>query len=152
MKIGPEQWRWVTIDSVGVPRGGIYGRPHQIAKKLSRFGIFLAWSQIAHCFDVYTHNAGGPIIHQFRCRKMGNLEPIVLSDELAELLITLQAECPSGETLATRLLKQQQEVDMEEAHKRAVEAQDMESAVMRMSALDMGVVTANTQIIVPEMN
>ena len=152
MRIGPEKWRWVTIDSVGVPRGGVFGRPRAIAKKLARFGIHLAWSQIAHCFDLYTTTADGRLIHQFRCKKLGTGDPIVLCDELVDLMVHLQKHCPSGETMANRLVKQQQEHEMEVAHQQAMDDAAAKPEILRAIELGTGERTSNTSIIVPGMN
>ncbi|HUU94203.1 MAG TPA: hypothetical protein VM487_00570 [Phycisphaerae bacterium] len=149
MRIGPENWGWVSIDEAGVPQGGRWGNARQFAEKAAKQDMFLAWSRPWECFDLYTRLGNGQIIHQFRFLNPGTGRPIPLCLELLDLMVYLRNR-PSGGTLADKLDKFNAEMRYEAVCERQRQLEAMRAQVMDKVSLDMGR-TPKVTIEVPDM-
>lgn len=85
MRIGPSHWRWVSIDSAGVPHGGPYGRVRDWANVLSRHGLTVGWSRLHRCFGVCSHRGKRWVCHMLLQRTSGG--PIPFTRKLINLLL-----------------------------------------------------------------
>lgn len=63
MKIGPDNWRAVSIGSSGVPRTAAGCNVERAAAKLKKLGLKLAWTHLGPCFFVYEKKAQEYICH-----------------------------------------------------------------------------------------
>jgi len=152
VRIGPESYHWHDIRSAGVPRGGRFGRPRAIAKKLKRFGIFVAWSDIGRCFDIYTKSPGGRLVSQWRCLR--GVDPLPLTDGFAELMIFLKHEQGKAKSVASMMAfyKQQQAKRAYEAESQKRKIRDeLKREAIRAAQIRMRERTPMESIIVPAM-
>jgi hypothetical protein len=58
MRVGPDHWNAVSIDSAGVPHGGRWGYVDWFAKRLKHYGLTLCWQRSWGCFAVVRNNGG----------------------------------------------------------------------------------------------
>jgi len=54
MMIGPQDWKWFTTDTAGVPQWGIWGDVRAFEVEAEPHGLHVAWSGIFNCFVIYT--------------------------------------------------------------------------------------------------
>ncbi|HUX16987.1 MAG TPA: hypothetical protein VMW52_10980 [Phycisphaerae bacterium] len=149
MRIGPPSWNWVSIDSLGVPGGGLWGHPRQFAEQAAAFGLYVAWSQIWGCFDIYSRLASGKIIHQFRCLRQDNQKPIPLNEDFLTVLVYLQNHTPDVGTLTTRYAHFRAAERYEEAKELAAQKAAMREELLPGVDLQLGTRTPRTTILVP---
>jgi len=151
MRVGPERWRWVTIDSAGVPTGGQYGQVQFVAEMIEPLGLRLAWSHVWRCFCVYEARADGRIIDHFHFRRPMEGTVIPLTPIWFEVFRYLR-ERWGPEELRVAMLKQDAKEQYEAHAEYEQEMADMESPVMDAVSLNMGLRTPRAQIVVPSMN
>lgn len=150
MRVGPESYCWQDIASAGVPRGGQFGRPSAMAKRLRRHGMYLAWSWTWKCFDVYTRARSGKLTMQWRCWKQGR--PLPLTDEFVDLMIYLKRDMVahrSNESMAKFFNQQQAELKYEQMVEQRKYTEMMRNDVLHATDLATGARTPATSIIVP---
>lgn len=88
MRIGPEHWHCVSLDTAGVPHGGRYGRVEWVAQRMARHGLTLCWQSRDHRFGVASRR-GGQWIWQCLLTKgfTPQGDPLYLNDEVLFLLL-----------------------------------------------------------------
>lgn len=104
MQIGADQRQWVTIDSPGVPTGGIYGHPAEVERLVEPLGYKLAWSWLAGAFVLYTERTDGEISVSWWFKKFGSDEPLPVTRDYVVLLQHMK-EVAAGTDLMTYLRK-----------------------------------------------
>ena len=104
MRIGPEHWRWVTVDTPGVPTGGIYGEVDEFVKLIEPHGLKLAWSQIWDCFCLYEEVGLDRILDHFHFIGRPNV-PIALDEEWLDIFLCLRETAPTGTSLIAEMAK-----------------------------------------------
>ena len=137
MRIGPENWHWVSIDSIGVPTGGRYGHPEQVAREIEPLGYHLAWSQLFHAFVLYSVGTD----HRIRCEwTFYNAKDLIPIPVLPEWITILQhmKEHAAGENVTDFLLKLEADVKYQQACDEEAETQAMANDVMQATELDLG--------------
>ena len=151
MRVGPERWRWVSIDSAGVPTGGQYGQPALLAEMIESLGLKLAWSWLYKCFVLYEVRADGRIVDHFHFRRPIGLTTIPVTAFWFEVFRGLR-ERWGGTEMRQALQMQVAQEDYEANCEREAEAEMLRKPVMDMVELNMGLRTPRAQIIVPSMN
>ncbi|MDD4888395.1 MAG: hypothetical protein PHU85_00565 [Phycisphaerae bacterium] len=147
MRIGPESWQWVTIDSPEVPMGGHYGDVATFAEAAERRGLKLAWSRLWQCFCLYQELPGGHIRdHHHFCTSRAR--PMPLDPEWLNLFDKLR-EMYVGISLDEGLKRVEAEVLYEQEAERLRQEEAMQGDVMDSVTLGMGLRTPRRAILVP---
>ncbi len=148
MRIGPEQWHWVSIDTVGVPTGGKYGDVQRFAAKIAPHGLKLAWKQQWDCFVMYEVR-GDEYIPHVTFKDWSTMKPIPVRDEHIRTFLAMRKLYPTQPTIEFAMkqhdakLKYEKQVEMRQAR------EDRREALMRATDLSMGFVTPRALIVVP---
>jgi len=150
MRIGPEKWRWVSIDTIGVPTGGRYGHPEQVAKEIEPLGYQLAWSQLFGAFVLYTVGADQRIRHEFTFYNAKDLIPIPVLPEWITILQAIKEDAV-GRNVTDFLLNLEADVKYQQACEDEADDEAMAHDVMQATELDMGR-TPNLTVMVPGRN
>ena len=151
MRIGPERWLWVSIDSVGVPTGGKYGQPRLLAEMIEPLGLELAWSWLYKCFTLYEVRSDQRIIDHFHFRRPIGLTTIPVTPFWFEVFRFMR-ERWGKEEMRKAMLMQGAKEDYEARREQEAEMEAMRIPVMDGVALDMGLRSPRAQIIVPGWN
>ena len=61
MRIGEPFWQWVTLDSIGVPTGGVHGDVKRFHDGVKEMGLDLAWSRLYDIFFLFRQHKNGKI-------------------------------------------------------------------------------------------
>lgn len=61
MRIGEPSWQWVTLDSIGVPTGGVHGDVRRFHDGVKEMGLDLAWSRMYGIFFLFRQRKNGKI-------------------------------------------------------------------------------------------
>ncbi len=156
MRIGPESWNWVSIDTAGVPSGGAYGDIQGIAPLLEEEGWKLAWSELWHHFTMYQEMANGHIIvHANFCNwsvtdpDTGEPAIIPLRVEHVETFKMLREKHPDAPTIEHAMKQQVAKEKYDKAVARQQAIDDRADEVERAVSLTMGDEKKLT-IVVPE--
>ncbi len=146
MVIGPERWRWVSIDTPGVPTGGKYGNVEEFVKLIEPHGWKLAWSKVWNCFCLYEERPDGTIADLMHF-VYPNGEPIPLSPDWIDVFKFLREEY-AGTDFMTALA--QLDAEMQYEANREYERQMAETLpeAQRAWELDHG---AARRIVVPQI-
>jgi len=147
MRIGPEKWRWVSIDTLGVPSGGRYGHPAQVAREVEPLGYKLAWSQRFNAFVLYSVGADQRIRCEFTFYNAKDMIPIPVLPEWITILQHMK-EHAVGENVTDFLLKLEAEVKYQQVCEDEAEDEAMANDVMQATELDMGR-TPTLTVVVP---
>ncbi len=150
MRIGPDRWYWVSIDSVGVPTGGKYGQPRLLAEMIEPLGLKLAWSWLHKCFTLYEVRPDQRILDHFHFRRPDDRTTIPVTPFWFEVFRFMRERWGSAE-MRKAIPMQAAKEDYEARLEQEAEMEAMRGPVMDGVELDMGLRTPKAQIIVPGM-
>lgn len=85
MIIGDPKNEWVTVDSAGVPSGGIFGDIDHYRKLLEARGMKIAWSWIWKAFFIY-HMRGAVVVPLWLCWNYRRNRPEPITDGMVYFL------------------------------------------------------------------
>lgn len=148
MQIGSDQRQWVSIDSPGVPTGGIYGHPADVEKLVEPLGYKLAWSWFAGAFVLYTERNDGEISISWWFKRFHNEEPLPVTRDYVILLQHMK-EIAAGTNLMEYLhnlhakQKYQQKLEIEKQN------EAMREEVMGPVARSLGLRGSKVTVVVP---
>jgi len=146
--VGKPYWKWVSIDTPGVPCAGRYGHPREFSKRAARMGFGLAWSQIQECFVLYRRHVGGRITTEHFFKNHATDEAMPVLEGWLDVLRYMR-ELAVDRTVDRFLAKLKAEEKYELAVQRQREADEMEEPIMRQVELGLGLATPRVAMIVP---
>lgn len=147
MQIGRENWCWVTIDSPGVPTGGIYGNPGKVAEKLTKTDYKLAWSMVWECFLLY-YKAGENLKVAWRFKDWTDGRPIPVTEDFL-IILNYMKEQSAGLDVSAFLKKLDAEECYEAMLQQEADFNAMEPEIMRSTMLELGLEGSKEMVIVP---
>lgn len=149
MRIGPEIWHWVSINTAGVPTGGVrYGNVRRFIQSIARYGWKLAWHDIWKCFILYTQE-GRTITPQWWFFNHRTQVPVPVSDEWVRILRYLQVNRPDAPTMERAFQQVEAQTRCEEAQERERELDDGMPEAVDESLLNLGLRTPRLSLVMP---
>ncbi|HUX01613.1 MAG TPA: hypothetical protein VMY35_11600 [Phycisphaerae bacterium] len=139
MKIGPDNWRSISIDEPFVPRGGMYGDVDGFAAKAAAHGLQLCWSWWRKCFCVYTVHYGREVFQwRFWNDRLNRPEP--LTDFWLWLLVEVREKHGrlDGEDFAQTCARAAAEEDEQVRHQQERAGEDIVNDVARETGYAFG--------------
>lgn len=140
MRIGPEHWHWVTLDSLGVPSSGVYAGAKRFARLIAKHGWQLAWNDHWGFFVMY-QVAGRAIIPHFQFYNWSTDTPIGLHREWIGVFEYLKRSHGDGKSIAAAVADAERVRKQELARQEYEDFEAVEEDVMRVTWENMGLQT-----------
>jgi len=152
MRIGPENWHWLTIDTAGVPSGGKYGDVRQFAELIAAEGWKLAWNQLWKHFVMYEELPDGSLVPHMHFVNWATGAVIPVREAHVGVFRHMREKHADKATVEMAIKAEldgpaRRAREMAEAERAEREARRPE--IIRATDLSLGLSTPRMQIIVP---
>lgn len=149
MRIGPEWWHWVSIDTPGVPTGGKYGDARRFEQKIAPHGLKLAWKQDYDCFVMYEVRPNEEYVPHVTFLDWETMEPIPLRDEQIRVFLAMRETYPDQPTIEIAMKRHNAKLKFEREAEQQKLRDERRETLIRANDLSLGLVTPRVTILVP---
>jgi len=148
MRIGPEQWHWVSIDTAGVPTGGVYGDVRRVAEKIAKHGGKRAWAASWGHFVMYEVRADGVHVPHLHFTDWVG-QPIPVRDDHIRVFLWLREQYASQPTIELAMKQHDAKLKYEKEIELQRQREERREALIHATDLDLGLITPREMIVVP---